>query len=328
MTFFLLFIHVMIWALIGVGFKFGVPSRDIFQLAGCSIDVMGISYVPLGYVIFYALIIIVLLLLLISGVKETYGIRLESLGLTVMWVIALIPFTVLVNAPSYGIPDARIELNYYPSGTSLFIGALIDIFITGTLPVILTYTKKYSNAIHISTDEIRQTLENYSYRVKFKDYAMRSLCVESIIFWEEVQKFKRLTDHEDRETMIHHLYEKYMVHSSPFELNIQQSSILPIERAMQEYRANGTPIDDDVFTPLEEHCVEDMRDVFSRFIETDVGSQIHAEIKKHEAELSIMEQTGMVTTRQGTVTSRSQDTDRTSWASKSDLVHPLLERDD
>ncbi len=306
----ILLLHLFMW--IGTAFLINYTENvNLFSTSGCGIGKF--TYLPLAHVILYALILFVLLLLLIGGVRDTYGIRYETVVITTIWVLGAIGFAVF---PASQYPEHMEK--QFPAGYILFLVVLIDIIITSTIPVILSFQKKYRSNQQVNTDVIRMILEDDKYRAVFKDYAVRSICAESIMFWEDAQEYKKIESNADREDKIEQMYSKYLEDNAPYELNI------PSELRESVYHVifikdTTEIIEDQLLGNLEIHCITDMGDVFSRFAVTKEGERIVRVIKRELTELRIMEDTGMVV-KQGDTEAAFNILNSAS----SDLQEPLL----
>ncbi|KAF0976678.1 hypothetical protein FDP41_004577 [Naegleria fowleri] len=116
----------------------------------------------------------------------------------------------------------------------------------------------YKNTQHQSEIE-RILLNKRTYDIML-DFARRSYCVESVLAWRDIRRFKSSRIHKKK--IAQHIVNTYLTVGSPFELNISN-----IEKKRQEYLTilnSDTKITSPFFDKLEEHCLYDMRDVFTR----------------------------------------------------------------
>jgi hypothetical protein len=172
-TFFILFIHAIIWAVMSVVLTH-TENIDYFGLSGCKVTKY--TYLTLSFNLIYAVLLIFLLILLIKGVKDTYGIRYETFGTMILWVIVSIVFVVYAAVPPF---SPQVESNF-PAGTFMFVAYVIDVIITSVIPIALSYRKVYTQYYKVDMDEITQILHKDLDRAPFKEYAIRSVCAENI----------------------------------------------------------------------------------------------------------------------------------------------------
>jgi hypothetical protein len=111
------------------------------------------------------------------------------------------------------------------------------------------------------------------------------------VFWEDVQKYKQAQDEEQRIAIGQHLRGKYLSAGAPFELNIQKEMADSVFSTMDKM---GDNLPYYLFDRLEDHCLSDMRDVFSRFKDTAEGVDILKEMGRENRVMEIMEISGMI----------------------------------
>ncbi len=141
--------------------------------SGCGFD--AISYIFLGLLAIYIAFDLLLMIFLIRGVRDTWGLRMETFTLTLIWTIFLVIFGVLFLVPAYA---DYYEYTALASGFVLVIPSVTDCFVSCTLQCILSFKKNVATANDQS--ELLLILSTASYREKFKQYAVESFCPESI----------------------------------------------------------------------------------------------------------------------------------------------------
>ncbi|KAG2377943.1 hypothetical protein C9374_008565 [Naegleria lovaniensis] len=92
------------------------------------------------------------------------------------------------------------------------------------------------------------------------DFARRSYCVESVLAWRDIRRFKSSRLHKRK--IAQHVVNTYLTIGSPFELNI--SNIVKKREDYMNVLNSDAKITSSFFDKLEEHCLYDMRDVFTR----------------------------------------------------------------
>ncbi len=246
----LIFLHILLWAAVS-GILTATEKFNFFSVSGCKAGKF--VYVPIAILAIYAVVILVLLILLIRGVKEPYFIRAETITVVIIWLVILIQFGVCGSVPQF---DDRIELNF-PAGTLVFCGVFLDVLLTSIIPLIMTFQKKYNvgDTSTVNNDEILQILSSEQKRAELKDFAVRSVCAESIIFWEQIQDLKLISEENIRQETIIRLYDNFLVKDSPLELNVPMSKVTPVAEAIQAHTTSGATLSPNLFSELEDHCV-------------------------------------------------------------------------
>jgi hypothetical protein len=242
----------------------------------------------------YIFIDFILICLLIKGVRDTWGIRYEVFIISALWLLCLIVFGIEYFVPQYG----NVYEYYVPSGTALFVGFVQDLFFSCTLPCLLSFMKIYNKNAGMSepSDNIQFILKNDEYRELLKKFAVESFCPESILCWEDIHKYKLLTSDRERIDCIHMILQSYIEQGSPVELNLPgqlKFYINDLSNLVETYKENESRINSNILDQLEEHCLADIVDIFSRFKRSQNWQKISQNLIKVKQENEILHQTGM-----------------------------------
>eukprot|EP01113_Clastostelium_recurvatum_P017621 TRINITY_DN2075_c0_g1_i6.p1 TRINITY_DN2075_c0_g1~~TRINITY_DN2075_c0_g1_i6.p1 ORF type:complete len:470 (+),score=58.72 TRINITY_DN2075_c0_g1_i6:28-1437(+) len=116
-------------------------------------------------------------------------------------------------------------------GLGMFgVGIVTTPYVTSSLYIAMTVFANFAfytwllilSSIHYKVEAdltFEGCMSNSSFRRRFADYLALQLCVENILFWEDVQAFKTCSD-ADVPSMSRRIYEKYIVTDSLYQINI------------------------------------------------------------------------------------------------------------
>jgi hypothetical protein len=171
----LIMVQIALWLLIA-----GISSiSDPLYLSvttGCYLG--NYSYAMLVTCGIYVVIVLILMCMLITGVRDAWGIRYEVFIVSAAWALALIIFAILYFVPQYG----DVYEYYVPSGSVLFLGFVVDTFVSCTFPCLLSFMKINNKKAGVNepSEDILFILNKSEYRELLKNFAVESFCPESI----------------------------------------------------------------------------------------------------------------------------------------------------
>jgi regulator of G-protein signaling len=109
--------------------------------------------------------------------------------------------------------------------------------------------------------EFDEFLTNKDAKEVFKQFLVREFSVENLMFYTEVQYFKKLTDQEEIEETSNQIYETYVQAGAPFEINISAD-----KRSKVEQFVKSKPVPLDAFFEAEKAVYTAMeKESFPRF---------------------------------------------------------------
>ncbi|KAG2394040.1 hypothetical protein C9374_003804 [Naegleria lovaniensis] len=130
------------------------------------------------------------------------------------------------------------------------------------------------NSKPITFDEI---LRNQSYRSYFRAYAEIECSTENIEFYEHVEKYKTITDVEERWKFAKKIFDKFLVTDSPSEVNVNKKLISTARRQIfrtKDEQDTFVKLPLDLFDRLNKEVEMVLFDTFCRFTNTDSYQQL------------------------------------------------------
>ncbi|KAL0477436.1 regulator of G-protein signaling [Acrasis kona] len=267
-----------------------IYQPEYMSFKGCDLTTSGNVAIVIGIV--YTLIDIMFVIMLFK-VKDTWGIKYETLFVTIVWAALIILFAVLINIPVY-----NQEYDYYfPCFYILFIGFFIEGLVCGLLPALLSFKSSPSQEKQLeNSNGLQSILDVDAYRAKFLTFCVRSFCPENLLCWEDIQKYNRTAHAESRAEFAELILNKFVRDGAPVQLNMPASfkqKIQEINSALESFKADKQPVPDNLLLPLENHCIRDLGDSFERFILTRAYTNIQKEIQIQKDQNVLLEETGL-----------------------------------
>eukprot|EP01113_Clastostelium_recurvatum_P050455 TRINITY_DN9560_c0_g1_i2.p1 TRINITY_DN9560_c0_g1~~TRINITY_DN9560_c0_g1_i2.p1 ORF type:complete len:464 (-),score=70.24 TRINITY_DN9560_c0_g1_i2:26-1417(-) len=187
-------------------------DADLMMMLSCPWD---------GAIFVIDMIIGAIILMLSIGVlvfmrkaRDYYKIKQEMVISIVGWMIAMTLLSITLSL--------EVEMPFSKSGFFLILGLQLPFLLYAWILAGI-----YRNdAVKISPDmEFQQILDNPKARDKFRSFLVYQLCVENIMFWEDVQRYKNgdtapIMTEEDTIQMARIIHEKYIRNDSMYQVNI------------------------------------------------------------------------------------------------------------
>lgn len=145
------------------------------------------------------------------------------------------------------------------------------------LDVVLPHEK--DKALSYSPEDVVRVLKNpISYEI-VKNYAARYIItitnkydsefsIENVLFWSAVQQYRSIIGTSTRHDHLKFIYETYIKAGAEYEININQVLKDKVKTAIQSNETNGTPLNDDVLTPLEKAVEMNLTDTYMRMLQS------------------------------------------------------------
>jgi hypothetical protein len=110
---------------------------------------------------------------------------------------------------------------------------------------------------------------------------MQSFCPEAIMFWEDCQAFKHITDETAKVDHLRNIIDRFIDSSSPLELNLANKSAHAkhILDTIHRYEQYAEPIPPDCLFEIEMLVRIDLIDLFARFENTTEYSRIRKSLQ-------------------------------------------------
>lgn len=231
---------------------------------GCSVTITAVLIIAILCLILVVFEVSFLILLFKSD-RDTWNIKKETFVQLIFQILVGILFIVLSQLHDF---DTMIDY-MWPYANVIFYYLLIDNFICTILPIIYAIRKdrKDSNfnqnvdKVEEKSDLERILSEKKTFDVLL-DFGRRSYCTESILCYRDIQDYKKLKKLATRKKLAMRIINSYLKKDSPYELNMPK-----IEQRGEELKSiveNSDEISRDVFQSIQEHCMNDMKDVFER----------------------------------------------------------------
>jgi Regulator of G protein signaling domain len=225
--------------------------------------------------VFYIIAILIAVLCLVR-VRDTWHIRLEIaivLSFTVVFVLLYLIFVlvpVLTTILDYIVPAFHwIQACIFLDNVVSIVVPCVASFVLERRRRELMRTQPSNLAIEKSNidmldqaGQLQFTLRNATLMAAFKTYAARSFAVESLLAWEEIQRYRSKQNPTKRKAAGLHIIDKFIKDGSVFELNLTGQ----LKKVNWAFRLEEQQAAVQVFDDLLRHVEQDMLDNFSRFM--------------------------------------------------------------
>lgn len=234
---------------------------------GCGLTTTTVLIVGV-HALFYIFLEFVFLILSLMADRDTWGIKRETLLLIIVQFVAAIIFIVVGNL------DITEKLLDYlvPTGLALWIYEYIEIVLCVGMPVIYAIIGDRKSKLPPSDNDtekkqalketgIEKILKNKKTYQILLEFARRSYCTESVLCWRDIQRFKKAR-RAQRTKAANHILKAYLTLGAPLELNI--SKIEEKKKEIEKIIAENPKISHNLFASIQDHCLNDMTDLFER----------------------------------------------------------------
>ncbi|KAL0483857.1 regulator of G-protein signaling [Acrasis kona] len=207
--------------------------------------------------------------------RDTWGIAKQLTLSIIVYVVFCVMFGITQSIPAF----VRTGEKYIPAVWILLFPITFDHICNNLYPCIVAFelfqrpsSDQKEDAAPYIEDNILVTLEYDVTRKLFKEYAMKSFCVEDLICWEDIQLYKSLSSNRKRIEKAQEIIDRYLVENSPAELNLSNPiDILndlraSIERMESSENDEEVHLHDEIFMKLEGCILSNMNDVYLRFV--------------------------------------------------------------
>eukprot|EP01113_Clastostelium_recurvatum_P035623 TRINITY_DN498_c0_g1_i1.p1 TRINITY_DN498_c0_g1~~TRINITY_DN498_c0_g1_i1.p1 ORF type:complete len:406 (+),score=94.06 TRINITY_DN498_c0_g1_i1:185-1402(+) len=174
--------------------------------------------------VFYIIFGIVIAVLLWST-NDAFFIKRELRNLSFVWIVCLVIY----------IPDVFLQgafIWYLPLSALLVLAMLAHFIISSTWIAYLDY--KRSKVETIDAD-LHALLKQPEFRIRFKEFLISELCVESLIFYDAVQAFKAAPEQEQASDAAI-IVVNFIQPGSFYEINIAGETREKIESSVKAHR--------------------------------------------------------------------------------------------
>ncbi|KAL9657542.1 hypothetical protein ABK040_000969 [Willaertia magna] len=292
--------HFCLWAIFGGieelvfkskndpnAFRIFIYDGGMFEFRrGCGMTTNFVIIIGIQGLFYLSLEVIAAVLLAIRADGDTWFIRKEAFIAAIVEIIFVLAFVI---SGQLHIINKLVDY-ILPNGLAFLIGTNFEILITTFIP--LCYSVYYDRREKLIREAASKTkLERLLYNKKtfiiFLEFARKSFCPESVLCWEDVQKYRRLKKSK-RRIYARYILEKYLkTGESPLELNIS-TNVARYQEMDSKIKDLNKEMERGAFDYLELHCLRDMTDIYSRLLNDN--EEISNLVKKWQEEKKTVEE--------------------------------------
>jgi len=214
-----------------------VTDNEIGHLYGDNCDRRWADYVLVTYVCVYVAVFVVFAFAM-RAVVENFRIKEELKWTGLLAIAAVIPWLIFNNAAK------TVNTTIFPFSTLFVVIAVSVAFLLSTLwPLYRSITQAQATMLDMETipdnmDTLTGILSTPSGVESFKKFLTKEFSVENILFYLEVEDFRRATkevfdtgkkDNQDSLTQLmglaQRIHAKYIMTDSPFQINLPDSVV-------------------------------------------------------------------------------------------------------
>jgi len=207
-------------------------------LRGASIPALFVVYI--GYSLLTLVLAIVAYIALFLS-KDAFKIK-EELR---YYLIVLVP--IILIATILGL----LELNqqfvpslYFPSEVFPIVEVFFTFIISGVHLFFLCWKEKRTTSETEEKDLSGRLIGSPEFRQLFFDFLCLQLCIENLLFWEDIQRFKRIPNGSpEQQQQANILFAKYIKAGSEYEVNIPHTIVLDVTKMINSNEFNSMMFD-------------------------------------------------------------------------------------
>eukprot|EP00761_Pharyngomonas_kirbyi_P012548 gb/GECH01012575.1/.p1 GENE.gb/GECH01012575.1/~~gb/GECH01012575.1/.p1 ORF type:complete len:522 (+),score=103.63 gb/GECH01012575.1/:1-1566(+) len=199
--------------------------------------------------------------------NDEYGVRNELILMLVVSLCVLVPCVILAIIPGEFWPESPVA--GYLLGVYLFLVFCVSL----VYPLLKTWNWSRIFASKDSDDRpFDFFLTDSAGRECFKQFLIREFSVENLLFWIEVEQFKKVSGDEMNQ-IANQIFETYIMYGSAFEINIDDE----LSAGIRERIHNGN-ISSDMFDEVQDYIYHAMQaDSFERFKQSNLYKNFMAQ---------------------------------------------------
>lgn len=135
--------------------------------------------------------------------------------------------------------------------------------------------KKDIKVYNPEVNSILLIMSNPQTSVLFKEFSMKEFSIENIMFWEEVQQYKKIKPkyHVKRFKCASRIFSSYLDGSAVMEVNIPQSARNEVKQKIDSFLKENTELPNDLFEKCENTIISNMIDIYARFYKSQTFQQ-------------------------------------------------------
>ncbi|KAL0487335.1 4 TM domain-containing transmembrane protein [Acrasis kona] len=210
-------LHISVW-LLSTGIYSAAGPQFLYTTNSCSVDMYLLLVPIIGIILYFMFQLMFIVIVFAARMRDTYGIVLELFLVITGYFIASIVVLITNVLPSYSNHTEYIFVSLWFAEFAI----IWDSFVMAFIPSVLSIMPSKE----LTKDEDLGTfLTNEKQRNSLKEYAVRSLCPEDLLCWEEIQTFKKCTNDHERAVILEKIFDLFLKPNSPMQLNLQESTI-------------------------------------------------------------------------------------------------------
>lgn len=110
-------------------------------------------------------------------------------------------------------------------------------------------------------DLLKSALGNHSSNAAFLEYAMTEFAGENILAWNQIQKFKQMSNEAEKIALARSIYHDFLNgKSSALEVNVPLTIV-----SVAKEKLDSENVETNIFDPIAFELVQNMIDTFSRY---------------------------------------------------------------
>ncbi|EFC40396.1 predicted protein [Naegleria gruberi] len=187
-----LLIHIVVWFLVGIvednfyaSNRFFMKTGSIFSVSGCYITNLP-SIILTSLMFFYSAIDVLIVLISLRSDRDTFSIKVETILLAILRSLLTIVYFVCSQ-----VFETQVLTHIIPYSYSVMIGGFVEIIVSVLIPVIRAILDDSVEGENLFESEIELVLNNDEMCKLLLEFSRRSYCPEGVLFYKDVQSFKR-----------------------------------------------------------------------------------------------------------------------------------------
>jgi MFS family permease len=240
-----------------------VQAFDYFAFAFAFISTVLCSIILIGF----------LIAMFVYKVRENFsivrGIVINVVHLIVIAVLIIAYAGYIVALPSAGLSDGAQQIVSVVIRFLLSCVVISDVLFTIDIPLIRTFFWK-TNTVRPSSNlspEILAVLQDAQARKAFKDYATQEFSVENLLFYEQIEQLKALTDEKEHVALATNIETNFVSTTGLLTLNVDAPVRQKVKQALEKQPYSISECNEamrQVLTAVSQN----MYDTFNRYIQT------------------------------------------------------------
>eukprot|EP01156_Anaeramoeba_ignava_P018528 Anaeramoba_ignava/a92053_26.p1 GENE.a92053_26~~a92053_26.p1 ORF type:complete len:434 (+),score=71.77 a92053_26:6-1307(+) len=247
---------------------------------GCTVTTLYLTGMTVIFVFFLTFFLISIWFL--RKVRDEFNINNELKAVSLTWTLLIIPYIIIQWV---GYNEDIFTTTYFQ-----VLWPLVSYIISDVYPLHLSYIS--SQIITFSTSNVLSSLKtiigNERACKHFEEFLVGEFSVENLLFYQDVARFKLLTDSDEINSQGKVIFDKYIDPSSVLEVNIDSNEKQQITKEIvNPYTGIFDKSQESIFMLME-------RDSYPRFLKSAICTKFKKELQNEENVLQILKKQKMV----------------------------------